>query len=157
MAHSVNNLYTIDEKGWRTYDIDKMTTEQAKVVADTCPKEALNERIKTGLLAGGFAVALVASSFVALAIVKLSVVLFAVFVAKVGLHFGVVTGAGIRFTAQLLSGGFASVMGAYGIKVLWQSGIEKITQMWAYAGHLDQQGKDALLQKGYLESLTHVR
>jgi len=156
MSHAISNLYEFDEKGWRTYQIDQLSIEEAQVIAQTCPKESLIEGIKTGLLTGGFIVTLALSGFAALAVIKISTVLFAEFVMKAGLYFGVAISAEVQFTAQLLSGGFAFMMGAYGIKVLWKKGINTISQKWAYAAHLDQQAKDALLRKGYLESLANM-
>lgn len=139
MAHSVSNLYSIDDRGWRTYQLDQMTAEEAKVVADTCPKEAILQRIKACTLTAGFALSVLGLGCLALAVAKLGAVFIAPIWGKVALH----------LTTYAMIG--------MGMWTLWNGAVERVQNAWEYATHLDQQGKDALLRKGYLESLRHVR
>lgn len=156
MSHSITSLYSYDDRGWRTYNIDNMSQQEVQVVADTCPNEAVFTRIKTALLVGGVVLGLTGTAFAGYAVGKLAAVSFGYFAAQFGVAFEVAVPTAAVISSKLIGSGLALYGTSVALIKVWENGKAKVEDLWGYAAHLDQQAKDALLRKGYLEHLAQV-
>lgn len=139
---AISSLYEINEKGWRSFDVNQLDKEQCSVVDGHCRNEATYERYKAiaisvGLIAGAAGIIMVTFTVAAVASSVLSTLLVQVGMANTGLILG------SKVIAHLTTYTF----GVHGLQRLWDRASNQIAHHWNYSKHLEQQALDALLQK----------
>lgn len=143
---SSSSLYTYNDKGFRSYEVDRLRVEQCDIAANSCTERASSERFS--------AIAITACSVVGAA----AIVVISLLVAKVATPLLMSTLAGYKLSSTILTTVRVSthaltyLMGLIALKRLWDGTNSSIKWHQDYAAHLDQQAIDINMQKATLES-----
>jgi|GEM_PF-3346713 len=141
-----SSLYTFNDNGFRSYEIDRLRVEQCDIAANSCTERASSERFSAIAISTCAVVGAAAIVLVALVVAKVATPLLIGALAGYQLSSSVLTA--IRISSHTLT----YTIGLVTLKKLWDGGNASIKWHQGYAAHLDQQAIDIKMQKATLES-----
>lgn len=153
MANNVS-LYTIDEKGWRYYHIEKLEKKQCDIVAESTKQEASSERYKAIGFALGAIVTAIAIVVISIVTAKIVTPFFFGIAIEIGVIAGVNIPEAILFSTKVVSYTMHYIFGLMALKKLCDKSYFHVIDHWQYAKELEQQAVNATLQKAKLENAS---
>lgn len=145
-------LYTFNNQGWRSYDIERMDLKQSIVVQQSCKEEASSERLYAIGVCVGTALLGIGSIFAAIAIAKITTFVFLATIIEFEGVFALQPLIGAHFCIKIMTFGAAILFEAIALKRLFINTLESFNGHRNYAKYLDQQAIDAQLRKAKLEN-----
>lgn len=141
-----SSLYTYNDKGFRSYEVDRLRVEQCEIAANSCTERASSERFS--------AIAITACSVVGAA----AIVVISLLVAKVATPLLLSSLASYELSSTILATARVSthaltyLMGLIALKRLWDGTNSSIKWHQDYVEHLEKQAVEINLHKATLES-----
>lgn len=148
-------LYTVNENGFRSFQMEKLSIAQCDVVTEDCRKEATYERYSVvGLAVAGTAVT-IGVLIAGIVVAKLASLFFITTIANIATHF-LTTFSPLTFFCVRVVTHVAALTGtAISLKLFWNYAYGSISNHWEKAKHLDDQALQAQLRKA-VENLAAI-
>ncbi|MDN3505623.1 MAG: hypothetical protein P0S96_00125 [Simkaniaceae bacterium] len=143
---SSSSLYAYNEKGFRSYEVERLRVEQCDIAAQSCTDKASGERFSVIAITASAVIGAAAIVLISLLVAKVATPLLLSSLAGYGLSSAILTAA--RISTHSLT----YLMGLIALKRLWDGTNASIKWHQDYAAHLDQQAVDIKMQKAALES-----